>query len=124
MASVVFGALIGYERRSSDRPGGIRTMALTSLGIPPLNTVELQGLGKQTKPGQRLPSPRDGSVQEKCGPNYPLLPPHILYFTLRESKKKHLFHPIKRNCRELLIQVIVSQSINQQIALDFLLEMW
>jgi len=30
--SVFLGSLIGYERRSSDRPAGIRTMALVSLG--------------------------------------------------------------------------------------------
>ena len=30
--AVFFGSLIGYERRSSDRPAGIRTMALVSLG--------------------------------------------------------------------------------------------
>lgn len=30
--AVLFGSLIGYERRSSDRPAGIRTMALVSLG--------------------------------------------------------------------------------------------
>lgn len=30
--AVVLGSLIGYERRSSDRPAGIRTMALVSLG--------------------------------------------------------------------------------------------
>lgn len=32
LMAVVFGSLIGYERRSSDRPAGIRTMALVSLG--------------------------------------------------------------------------------------------
>ena len=32
LAAVFFGSLIGYERRSSDRPAGIRTMALVSLG--------------------------------------------------------------------------------------------
>ena len=31
-ASVLIGGLIGYERRESDRPAGIRTMALVSLG--------------------------------------------------------------------------------------------
>ena len=30
--SVLLGGLIGYERRASDRPAGIRTMALVSLG--------------------------------------------------------------------------------------------
>mmetsp|Transcript_40507 Transcript_40507/g.55143 ORF Transcript_40507/g.55143 Transcript_40507/m.55143 type:complete len:273 (-) Transcript_40507:529-1347(-) len=30
--AVILGALIGYERRSADRPAGIRTMALVSLG--------------------------------------------------------------------------------------------
>ena len=30
--AVFLGSLIGYERRSSDRPAGIRTMALVSLG--------------------------------------------------------------------------------------------
>jgi len=32
LASVIFGGAIGYERRSSDRPAGIRTMGLVSLG--------------------------------------------------------------------------------------------
>jgi len=32
LASVLFGGAIGYERRSSDRPAGIRTMGLVSLG--------------------------------------------------------------------------------------------
>lgn len=32
LASVVFGGIIGYERRASDRPAGIRTMSLVSLG--------------------------------------------------------------------------------------------
>lgn len=32
LSAVFFGSLIGYERRSSDRPAGIRTMALVSLG--------------------------------------------------------------------------------------------
>lgn len=32
LMSVFLGSLIGYERRSSDRPAGIRTMALVSLG--------------------------------------------------------------------------------------------
>lgn len=32
LAAVFFGSLIGYERRSNDRPAGIRTMALVSLG--------------------------------------------------------------------------------------------
>ena len=32
LAAVFLGSLIGYERRSSDRPAGIRTMALVSLG--------------------------------------------------------------------------------------------
>ncbi len=32
LAAVFFGSLIGYERRTSDRPAGIRTMALVSLG--------------------------------------------------------------------------------------------
>lgn len=32
LMAVFFGCLIGYERRSSDRPAGIRTMALVSLG--------------------------------------------------------------------------------------------
>ena len=31
-ASVLFGGAIGYERRSADRPAGIRTMGLVSLG--------------------------------------------------------------------------------------------
>jgi len=31
-ASVLLGGFIGYERRASDRPAGIRTMALVSLG--------------------------------------------------------------------------------------------
>jgi putative Mg2+ transporter-C (MgtC) family protein len=30
--SILFGGIIGYERRSSDRPAGIRTMGLVSLG--------------------------------------------------------------------------------------------
>jgi hypothetical protein len=30
--SVVFGGLIGWERRQADRPAGIRTMSLVSLG--------------------------------------------------------------------------------------------
>ena len=30
--SVIFGGFIGYERRASDRPAGIRTMALVALG--------------------------------------------------------------------------------------------
>jgi len=30
--AVFLGALIGYERRESDRPAGIRTMSLVSLG--------------------------------------------------------------------------------------------
>ena len=30
--AVLIGALIGYERRSVDRPAGIRTMSLASLG--------------------------------------------------------------------------------------------
>lgn len=32
LMAVFLGSLIGYERRSSDRPAGIRTMALVSLG--------------------------------------------------------------------------------------------
>ncbi len=32
LVAVFFGSLIGYERRTSDRPAGIRTMALVSLG--------------------------------------------------------------------------------------------
>eukprot|EP00588_Corethron_pennatum_P025282 CAMPEP_0194317296 /NCGR_PEP_ID=MMETSP0171-20130528/14029_1 /TAXON_ID=218684 /ORGANISM="Corethron pennatum, Strain L29A3" /LENGTH=308 /DNA_ID=CAMNT_0039073821 /DNA_START=232 /DNA_END=1155 /DNA_ORIENTATION=- len=32
LASVFLGGIIGYERRSSDRPAGIRTMGLVSLG--------------------------------------------------------------------------------------------
>lgn len=32
LVAVFLGSLIGYERRSSDRPAGIRTMALVSLG--------------------------------------------------------------------------------------------
>ena len=32
LASVIFGGAIGYERRASDRPAGIRTMGLVSLG--------------------------------------------------------------------------------------------
>eukprot|EP01013_Petalomonas_cantuscygni_P004250 TRINITY_DN14573_c0_g1_i1.p1 TRINITY_DN14573_c0_g1~~TRINITY_DN14573_c0_g1_i1.p1 ORF type:complete len:330 (+),score=29.06 TRINITY_DN14573_c0_g1_i1:146-1135(+) len=32
LVSILLGAVIGYERRSPDRPAGIRTMALTSLG--------------------------------------------------------------------------------------------
>lgn len=31
-ASILFGGFIGYERRASDRPAGIRTMALVALG--------------------------------------------------------------------------------------------
>lgn len=31
-ASIIFGGFIGYERRASDRPAGIRTMALVALG--------------------------------------------------------------------------------------------
>lgn len=31
-SSVLFGGFIGYERRASDRPAGIRTMALVALG--------------------------------------------------------------------------------------------
>mmetsp|Transcript_29232 Transcript_29232/g.59493 ORF Transcript_29232/g.59493 Transcript_29232/m.59493 type:complete len:135 (-) Transcript_29232:820-1224(-) len=31
-SSVIFGGFIGYERRASDRPAGIRTMALVALG--------------------------------------------------------------------------------------------
>jgi len=31
-ASVLLGGLIGYERRASDRPAGVRTMALVALG--------------------------------------------------------------------------------------------
>ena len=30
--AVLLGSLIGYERRSGDRPAGIRTMSLVSLG--------------------------------------------------------------------------------------------
>ncbi len=30
--AVFLGSLIGYERRSGDRPAGIRTMSLVSLG--------------------------------------------------------------------------------------------
>ena len=32
LMAVFLGSLIGYERRSGDRPAGIRTMALVSLG--------------------------------------------------------------------------------------------
>ena len=32
LASVLLGAAIGWERRDSDRPAGIRTMSLVSLG--------------------------------------------------------------------------------------------
>jgi hypothetical protein len=32
LVAVFLGSLIGYERRSADRPAGIRTMALVSLG--------------------------------------------------------------------------------------------
>lgn len=32
VASVVFGGIIGWERRQADRPAGIRTMSLVSLG--------------------------------------------------------------------------------------------
>ena len=32
LSSVLFGGIIGYERRASDRPAGIRTMGLVSLG--------------------------------------------------------------------------------------------
>jgi putative Mg2+ transporter-C (MgtC) family protein len=32
IAAVIFGGLIGYERRSADRPAGVRTMGLVSLG--------------------------------------------------------------------------------------------
>ena len=32
LVAVILGALIGYERRSTDRPAGIRTMGLVSLG--------------------------------------------------------------------------------------------
>jgi uncharacterized membrane protein YhiD involved in acid resistance len=32
LLSVIFGAIIGFERRSADRPAGIRTMGLVSLG--------------------------------------------------------------------------------------------
>lgn len=32
LASVILGGAIGYERRTSDRPAGIRTMGLVSLG--------------------------------------------------------------------------------------------
>jgi len=32
VASIIFGGFIGYERRASDRPAGIRTMALVALG--------------------------------------------------------------------------------------------
>lgn len=32
LMAVFLGSLIGYERRSSDRPAGIRTMSLVSLG--------------------------------------------------------------------------------------------
>eukprot|EP00873_Tetraselmis_striata_P034141 jgi/Tetstr1/454405/TSEL_041306.t1 len=31
--SLLLGILVGYERRSPDRPAGIRTMSLTSLGV-------------------------------------------------------------------------------------------
>mmetsp|Transcript_24825 Transcript_24825/g.37479 ORF Transcript_24825/g.37479 Transcript_24825/m.37479 type:complete len:316 (+) Transcript_24825:29-976(+) len=32
ISSVVFGSLIGYERKAADRPAGVRTMALVCLG--------------------------------------------------------------------------------------------
>lgn len=32
LLSIIFGAIIGFERRSADRPAGIRTMGLVSLG--------------------------------------------------------------------------------------------
>jgi len=32
LLSVIFGAIIGFERKSADRPAGIRTMGLVSLG--------------------------------------------------------------------------------------------
>jgi len=32
LTSVLFGGIIGYERKSADRPAGIRTMSLVSLG--------------------------------------------------------------------------------------------
>ena len=32
VAAVILGALIGWERRQADRPAGIRTMAVVSLG--------------------------------------------------------------------------------------------
>lgn len=32
VASIIFGGFIGFERRTSDRPAGIRTMALVALG--------------------------------------------------------------------------------------------
>ncbi len=32
LLSVIYGAIIGFERRSADRPAGIRTMSLVSLG--------------------------------------------------------------------------------------------
>jgi uncharacterized membrane protein YhiD involved in acid resistance len=32
LVSIILGAIIGYERRAADRPAGIRTMSLASLG--------------------------------------------------------------------------------------------
>lgn len=48
LTSVILGGLIGYERRSADRPAGIRTMALVSLGACSFTISSISGFATST----------------------------------------------------------------------------
>jgi hypothetical protein len=87
LVAVFLGSLIGYERRSADRPAGIRTMALVSLGSA-LFTIN------STFAFLAGPMVSDGLVNQDAIPDKPL-------------NKRQTYHSVVVGCKSSICRYSV-----------------
>jgi len=50
--AAVFGAAVGYEREHSEKPAGMRTLALVSLGAAAFTLASIHGFGLSADPAR------------------------------------------------------------------------
>jgi len=52
LLAVVFGAVVGYEREHAEKPAGMRTLALVSLGAAAFTLASIYGFGLGADPAR------------------------------------------------------------------------
>ena len=52
LLAAIFGAAVGYEREHSEKPAGMRTLALVSLGAAAFTLASIHGFGLSSDPAR------------------------------------------------------------------------